>query len=123
MLPSELEKERYNSIERFYKLLFTSSLMKISNETQEDVFKDSDASYKNRMTDFSKTRKFDDQFFKRILQPVFYKKRAFLPIPKICILDTLLEIRKLSKASKTLSRILGFQERFIERNSCKELYT
>ncbi|KAI5678039.1 hypothetical protein M9H77_08989 [Catharanthus roseus] len=93
MLPSELEKERYNSIECFYTLFFSSSLMKINNEAQEDVF------------------------------PVFYKKRAFLTISKTCILDILLEIRKLLKASKTLSRILGFQERFIERNSCKELHT
>ncbi|KAI5654076.1 hypothetical protein M9H77_31263 [Catharanthus roseus] len=83
MLPNELGKERCNSIECFYdKLLFTSSLMKIINEAQEDVF------------------------------PVFYKKRVFLPISKTCILDTLLEIRKLSKASKTLSRILGFQDGF-----------
>ncbi|KAI5681976.1 hypothetical protein M9H77_03204 [Catharanthus roseus] len=93
MLPSKLEKERYNSIECLYKLLFSSSLMKINNEAQEDVF------------------------------PVFYKKRAFLPIKKTCILDTFLEIRKLSNASKTLSRILRFQEKFIERNSSKELHT
>ncbi|KAI5668066.1 hypothetical protein M9H77_17919 [Catharanthus roseus] len=118
MLPSELEKKRYNSMQYFYKLLFTSPLMKINNEALEDVFKDSDASYKNWTTDFSKTRKSDDRFLKRILQ-----KRAFLPISKTCILDAFLEIRKLSKASKTLSRILKFQEKFIERYLCKELHT
>ncbi|KAI5653289.1 hypothetical protein M9H77_30476 [Catharanthus roseus] len=111
MLPSELEKKGYNSIECFHKLLFTS-LMKINNETQEDVFKTGQPGLKP-----------DDRFLKRILQPVFYKKRAFLPISKTCIIDTLLEIRKLSNASKTLLRVLGFQERFMERNSCKELHT
>ncbi|KAI5667795.1 hypothetical protein M9H77_17648 [Catharanthus roseus] len=107
MLPNELEKRRYNSMQYLYKLLFTSSLMKIKNEAQEDVFKIRRPVLKP-----------DDRFLKRILQ-----KRAFLPILKICILDTLLEIRKLSKVSKTLSRILEFHENFIERYLCKEIHT
>ncbi|KAI5672146.1 hypothetical protein M9H77_12510 [Catharanthus roseus] len=116
MLPNELEKEGYSSIEFFYKLLFTFSLMKINNEGQEDVF----LRYKKIRRSVLKP---DDQFLKRILQLVFYKKRVFFPLSKTCILDTFLEIRKLSNASKALSRIHGFQERFIERNSCKELHT
>ncbi|KAI5668064.1 hypothetical protein M9H77_17917 [Catharanthus roseus] len=107
MLPNDLEKRRYNSMQYFYKLLFTSSLMKINNEAQEDVFKIERPVLKP-----------DDRFLKRILQ-----KRAFLPISKTCILDTLFGIKKLSKASKTLSRILEFQEKFIERYLCKELHT
>ncbi|KAI5652461.1 hypothetical protein M9H77_29648 [Catharanthus roseus] len=39
-------------------------------------------------------------FLKRTLQSVFYKKRSFLPISKTCILDTLLEVRKLSKGKQ-----------------------
>ncbi|KAI5668297.1 hypothetical protein M9H77_18150 [Catharanthus roseus] len=109
MLPNELKKRRYNSMQYFYKLPFTSSLMKINNEAQEDVFLEKIG---------RSVLKPDDRFLKRILQ-----KRAFLPISKTYILDTLLEIRKLSKASKTLSRILEFQEKFIERYLCKELHT